>query len=270
MDSNTLKWIKVQFEGDETSSGIVSVEEIEEKELEAHYGFMAKFQEVLPAESSSMITHWNRSTQRKIKECECLAQKLSKQTESVNKEVHNNLLKSFSKLEKHSISLELALQQCKEQMKNNSVCKENGSNVFRKEREQYHEIQDLKAQMQDKNIAISELKKLIENCKGKSVETQFNKPSIVRQPNAQRIPKPSVLGKPTPFSNSPKMRSFQTKQSVNKTNVSDGLFKQVTQQNLPQIRKQAVRNTNVIAPGPSRNFSKACVTSVTKGKSRLK
>ncbi|GKA16853.1 retrovirus-related pol polyprotein from transposon TNT 1-94 [Tanacetum coccineum] len=192
----------------------------------------------------------------KVKECECLAQKLSKQTESVNKEVHNNLLKSFSKLEKHSISLELALQQCKEQEKNNSVCKENGSNVFRKEREQYHEIQDLKAQMQDKNIAISELKKLIENCKGKSVETQFNKPSVVRQPNAQRIPKPSVLGKPTPFSNSPKMRSFQTKQSVNKTNVSDGLFKQATQQNSPQIRKQAVRNTNVIAPGPSWNCPK--------------
>ncbi|GJY03320.1 hypothetical protein Tco_0369260, partial [Tanacetum coccineum] len=163
----------------------------------------------------------------KVKECECLALKLSKRTESVNKE-----------------------------MKNNPVCKENASNVFRKEREQYHEIQDLKAQMQDKNIAISELKKLIENCKGKSVETQFNKPSVVRQPNAQRIPKPLVLGKPTPFSNSPEMRSFQTKQSVNKTNVSDGLFKQVTQQNLPQIRKQAVRNTNVIAPGPSRNCPK--------------
>ncbi|GJS98968.1 hypothetical protein Tco_0820138 [Tanacetum coccineum] len=28
----------------------------------------------------------------KVKECECLAQKLSKQTESVNKEVHNNLI----------------------------------------------------------------------------------------------------------------------------------------------------------------------------------
>ncbi|GJU84203.1 hypothetical protein Tco_1291749 [Tanacetum coccineum] len=192
----------------------------------------------------------------KVKECECLALKLSKQTESVNNEVHNKLLKSFAKLEKHSISLELSLQHCKEQMKNNSVCKENGSNVFRKEREQYHEIQDLKAQMQDKNIAISKLKKLIEKCKGKSVETQFDKPSVVRQPNAQRITKPSVLGKPTPFSNSPEMRSFQTKQSVNKTNVSDGLFKQVTQQNLPQIRKQAVRNTNLIAPGPSRNCPK--------------
>ncbi|GJY12289.1 hypothetical protein Tco_0381598 [Tanacetum coccineum] len=185
----------------------------------------------------------------KVKECECLAQKLSKQTESVNNEVHNKLLKSFAKLEKHSISLELALQQCKEQMKNNSVCKENGSNVFRKEREQYHEIQDLKAQMQDKNIAISELKKLIEKCKGKSVETQFDKPSVVRQPNAQRIPKPSVLGKPTPFSNSPEMRSFQTNQSVNKTNVSDGLFNQVTQQNLPQNRKQAEIHSNVLKPG---------------------
>ncbi|GJX36427.1 retrovirus-related pol polyprotein from transposon TNT 1-94 [Tanacetum coccineum] len=49
--------------------------------------------------------------------------------------------------------------------------------------------------MQDKNIAISELKKLIEKCKGKSVETQFDKPFVVRQPNAQRIPKPSVLVK---------------------------------------------------------------------------
>ncbi|GJU82028.1 hypothetical protein Tco_1284393 [Tanacetum coccineum] len=109
---------------------------------------------------------------------------------------------------------------------------------------------------QEHSNKVSELKLIKENCKGKSVETQFDKPSVVRQPNAQRIPKPSVLGKPTPFSNSPEMRSFQTKQSVNKTNVSDGLFKQVTQQNLPKIRKQAVRNTNVIAPGPSRNHPK--------------
>ncbi|GJQ90097.1 hypothetical protein Tco_0001236 [Tanacetum coccineum] len=167
----------------------------------------------------------------KVKECECLAQKLSKQTESVNKEVHNNLLKSFSKLEKHSISLELALQQCKEQMKNNSVCKENGSNVFRKEREQYHEIQDLKAQMQDKNIAISELKKLIEKSKGKSIETQFDKPSVVRQPNAQRIPKPSILGKPTPFSNSPKMRRMYR-------------IATSTTQNREQQLPHASRNTN--------------------------
>ncbi|GJS77801.1 retrovirus-related pol polyprotein from transposon TNT 1-94 [Tanacetum coccineum] len=49
---------------------------------------------------------------------------------------------------------------------------ENQSKVFMKEREQYFEIQDLKAQLQDKGIAISELKKLIEKMKGKSVETK--------------------------------------------------------------------------------------------------
>ncbi|GJW88182.1 hypothetical protein Tco_0163522 [Tanacetum coccineum] len=107
----------------------------------------------------------------KVKECECLAQKLSKQTESVSKEVYTELLRSFAKLEKHSISLELALKQCQEQMKNDTVCKEKASN----------------------------LKKLIKKYKGKSVETKFDKPSVVRQPNAQRIPKPSVLGKPAPF-----------------------------------------------------------------------
>ncbi|GJT33800.1 hypothetical protein Tco_0924219 [Tanacetum coccineum] len=63
--------------------------------------------------------------------------------------------------------------------------------------------------MQDKNMVINELKKLILVTKGKSVETQFDKPSVVRQPNAQRIPKPSVLGKPTPFSNSPEMRKLK-------------------------------------------------------------
>nr|GEZ32551.1 putative reverse transcriptase domain-containing protein [Tanacetum cinerariifolium] len=78
--------------------------------------------------------------------------------------------------EKHSISLEIALQKCKEQVKNDTVCNEKDSNVFRKEREQYFEIQDLKAQMQDKNIAISELKKLIEKGKGKSVDTKFDRP----------------------------------------------------------------------------------------------
>ncbi|GJT54667.1 retrovirus-related pol polyprotein from transposon TNT 1-94 [Tanacetum coccineum] len=185
----------------------------------------------------------------KVKECDCLAQKLSKQTESVSKEVYTELLRSFAKLEKHSISLELTLQQCQEQMKNDTVCKEKASNVFLKEREQYFEIQDLKAQLQDKNIAICELKKLIEKCKGKSVETKFDKPSVVRQPNAQRIPKPSVLGKPAPFSDSLERKSFSKKKSVPKTNVSKGLSKPVTTQNLPQTARQAVRNTNVIKPG---------------------
>ncbi|GKB15501.1 hypothetical protein Tco_0849424 [Tanacetum coccineum] len=60
----------------------------------------------------------------KVKECECLAQKLSTQTETISKEVYTELLRSFAKLEKHSISIELALQQCQEQLKNDTFCKE--------------------------------------------------------------------------------------------------------------------------------------------------
>ncbi|GJW16422.1 retrovirus-related pol polyprotein from transposon TNT 1-94 [Tanacetum coccineum] len=47
----------------------------------------------------------------KIEECEGLAIELSKRTENVSKQDYNELSKSFSKLKKHSISLELALQQ---------------------------------------------------------------------------------------------------------------------------------------------------------------
>nr|GEV45509.1 hypothetical protein [Tanacetum cinerariifolium] len=81
----------------------------------------------------------------KVKECNCLAEKISKQTDSVSKKVHNELLQRFAKVEKHSISLEIALQKCKEQ--------------------------------------------------AKSVDTKFDRPSVIRQPNAQRILKPSVLAK---------------------------------------------------------------------------
>nr|GEU44039.1 retrovirus-related Pol polyprotein from transposon TNT 1-94 [Tanacetum cinerariifolium] len=51
----------------------------------------------------------------KVKELNCLVQKLSNQTKYVSKEVHSELLQRFAKVEKHSISLEIALQKCKEQ-----------------------------------------------------------------------------------------------------------------------------------------------------------
>nr|GEV64927.1 hypothetical protein [Tanacetum cinerariifolium] len=182
----------------------------------------------------------------KVKEFDCLAQKLSKQTESVTKKDHTELLQRFAKVEKHSISLELALKKCKEQVKTDTVCNEKASNVFQKEREQYFEIQDLKAKLQDKNIAISDLKKLIKKGKGKSVDTKFDRPSVVRQPNAQRIPKPSVLDKPTPFSNSIDRIYFQKTKSVPKANVSEGMYRidnRTTHTRAPQL-PQTVRNTN--------------------------
>nr|GEY90991.1 retrovirus-related Pol polyprotein from transposon TNT 1-94 [Tanacetum cinerariifolium] len=77
--------------------------------------------------------------------------------------------KSFESVQKHATNLELELQQ---------------------------------SQLQDKGIVISELKKLIKKIKGKSVDTKFEKSSVIRQPNAFKSQRPSVLGKPTTISNS--------------------------------------------------------------------
>nr|GEW16355.1 hypothetical protein [Tanacetum cinerariifolium] len=83
-----------------------------------------------------------------------------KYVESLEKEIDelesdkaefSNMYDLILQEKKHSVSLELSLQKCKEQVKNDKVWNEQASNVFRKEREQYIEIHDLKAQLQDKN-----------------------------------------------------------------------------------------------------------------------
>nr|GEZ57076.1 hypothetical protein [Tanacetum cinerariifolium] len=178
----------------------------------------------------------------KVKEYDCLAEKLSKQTESVCKEVHNELLQRFSKVEKHSISLEIALQKYKEQVKNDTVWNERASNVFQKEREEYIEIQDLEAKLQDKNIAISELKKLIKKGKRKSVDTKFDKPSVVRQPNAQRIPKSSVLVNRLLFQILLREGTFQRQGVNHKTNVSK------LQQKSNQLKDKVLPNNSQVKP----------------------
>nr|GFC42737.1 hypothetical protein [Tanacetum cinerariifolium] len=90
--------------------------------------------------------------------------------------------------------------------------------------------EDLKAQLHDKGIVISELKKLIEKLKGKSVDTKFEKSSVIRQPNAFKSQRPSVLGKPTTFSNFFERRDFSKSKSVTQNNVSNDFSKPVTAQ----------------------------------------
>ncbi|GJR22832.1 retrovirus-related pol polyprotein from transposon TNT 1-94 [Tanacetum coccineum] len=97
----------------------------------------------------------------------------------------------------------------------------------------------LKAQLQNKNNTISELKKLIEKLEGKSVETKFDKPPDVCHTNEIKVPKPSVLGKPTPFLDSLEKRDFSKPKSVTKTDVSKWP-KQTRASQLPQ----SFRNTN--------------------------
>ncbi|GJT10907.1 hypothetical protein Tco_0857949 [Tanacetum coccineum] len=130
-----------------------------------------------------------------------------------------------------------------------NLLKKNQSNAFLKERDQYFEFQDLKAQLQDKGIAISELKKLIDKMKGKSVETKFEKSSVIRQPNAFKSQRQSVLVKSAIFSDSLAKIDFSKSKSVTKNNVSNDFSKPVTAQILPQNMKSILKNTNVIASG---------------------
>nr|GEZ84202.1 hypothetical protein [Tanacetum cinerariifolium] len=145
-----------------------------------------------------------------LEKCEGLETELSKS---------KMMSKSFEALQKHAINLEIDLQQY------------------------------LKAQLQDKGIVISELKKLIEKLKGKYVETKFEKSSIIRQPNAFKSQRPSVLGKPTTFLNYFVRKDFSKSNSVTQNNVSNDFSKPVTAQTLPPNKKSILKNTNVLAPG---------------------
>nr|GEY41911.1 integrase, catalytic region, zinc finger, CCHC-type, peptidase aspartic, catalytic [Tanacetum cinerariifolium] len=147
-----------------------------------------------------------------LQKCECLETELSKS---------KKMSKSFESVPQHAINLELELQQCQEKVKHDMSFKVNKSKDFCKEREQYFEIQDLKAQLQDKGIAISELKKLIEKLKGKYVDTKFEKSSVIRQSNDFKSPRPSVLGKPTTFSNSFIRKDFSKSTSDLKAQLQD-------------------------------------------------
>ncbi|GKA60389.1 retrovirus-related pol polyprotein from transposon TNT 1-94 [Tanacetum coccineum] len=175
-----------------------------------------------------------------VVKCERLEKELSKS---------NSMSKSFEALQQYAINLELDLQHCQEQIKNDKAFKETQSTLIQKEREQYFEIQDLKAQLQDKNIALCELKKVYEKLKRQSVETKFKKPSVIRQPNAFKSQRQLILGKPTTFSDSLAKKDLSKSKSVTKNDFSNAFLNPVNAQILPQNVKSILKNTNVIAPG---------------------
>nr|GEV76988.1 ribonuclease H-like domain-containing protein [Tanacetum cinerariifolium] len=104
----------------------------------------------------------------------------------------------------------------------------------------YIELEDLKAQLQDKGIVISELKKLIEKLKGTSVDTKFEKSSVIRQPNAFKSLRPSVLGKPTTFSNSFVGKDFSKSKPQLKSNpMGDRVMRNNSQGKKQEVKDQS-------------------------------
>ncbi|GJQ94666.1 retrovirus-related pol polyprotein from transposon TNT 1-94 [Tanacetum coccineum] len=133
-----------------------------QKDIDIQEGLKVKAYEISVVQAKhdelvkqSLLTrsHYEGLVKEKTKEWTVCTQ-ASEHTDFVSKEIYTDLLRDLL-IRKTLSSLEIALQECQVQLKNDTVCKERASNVFRKEREQYVEIQDLKAQMQDKNMAIT-------------------------------------------------------------------------------------------------------------------
>nr|GEW58646.1 hypothetical protein [Tanacetum cinerariifolium] len=110
-----------------------------------------------------------------LEKCECLEKELSKS---------KIMLKSFEALQKHVINLEIDLQKCQEKIKNDKSFKVNQSKEFCKEREQYFEIQDLKAQLQDKGIVIRVIP-----------TTSVRRPQLKSNPMKDRVMRNNSKGK---------------------------------------------------------------------------
>ncbi|GJS85260.1 hypothetical protein Tco_0751801 [Tanacetum coccineum] len=174
-----------------------------------------------------------------LEKCERLEKELLKS---------RTMSKSFEALQKHAINLELDLQQYKERIKNDKSFKENQSNVFLKEREQYFEIQDLKAQLQDKGIAINSLEKK-DFSKSKSVTKNNVSNDFSKPVTAQILPQ--------------NIKSILKNTSV----IAPGMYKVHTEPNqtrTPQL-PQDIRKTNKRV-----SFSKGVIPTTSVSRPQLK
>ncbi|GJS95986.1 retrovirus-related pol polyprotein from transposon TNT 1-94 [Tanacetum coccineum] len=122
---------------------------------------------------------------------------------------------------------------------------------------------NLKAQLQDKGIAISKLKKLIEKMKGKSVETKFEKPLVIRQPNPFKSQRQSVLGViPTTSVSRPQLKSNQMKDRITANN-SHGKKQEVEDHHMNfkfSYNKMSVTACNDSLNAKTSNVNFVCVT----------
>ncbi|GJT35371.1 retrovirus-related pol polyprotein from transposon TNT 1-94 [Tanacetum coccineum] len=91
---------------------------------------------------------------RELSKCLELEAQLIKQHNMVEKDEYNRLSKSFSKLEKHCISLELAMQLNKENFQKNNTYVNQTEPTF----DHLFDLNNLKAKLQAKDITIEKLK----------------------------------------------------------------------------------------------------------------
>ncbi|GJV83288.1 hypothetical protein Tco_1523186 [Tanacetum coccineum] len=89
---------------------------------------------------------------------------------SKSNQAYNDLLKNYTQLEKHCISLEVSMQLKQEVFQNDESCvSQNAVEIL-----EYFEINDLKARLQDKDTTICKLKDTIKSLRENTKEQNVN------------------------------------------------------------------------------------------------
>ncbi|GJV79299.1 retrovirus-related pol polyprotein from transposon TNT 1-94 [Tanacetum coccineum] len=228
-----------QFNADQADWRDDTDDEPDDQELEAHYMYMAQLQEVTPDVADNFRPIFNSEPLQEVQNDDDHYNVIANNGEHPvqPKSVNDTYLEEQGDTNITIDSLDMSTNGETVDQDDDDLANERDllatlidklnvklMTTKTKEREQYFEIQELKAQLQDRNIALCELKKLYEKLKGKFVETKFENSSVIRQPNAFKSQRQSVLGKPATFSDSLAKKDFSKKD----------LSKPVTTQILPQ------------------------------------
>ncbi|GJS06676.1 hypothetical protein Tco_0363472 [Tanacetum coccineum] len=107
-------------------------DEPEDQELEAHYLYMAKIQEVTSDAADNSGPILDRTSKQPDLLMTHIQNEQALEKQSLENELSkgNTTSKSFEALQQHAINLELALQQCQEQIKNDKPWKQKESTSF--------------------------------------------------------------------------------------------------------------------------------------------
>ncbi|GJZ91977.1 retrovirus-related pol polyprotein from transposon TNT 1-94 [Tanacetum coccineum] len=127
-------------------------------------------QDVLLTVINSMSLN-NDYVNTEMQKCESCEKCLNLDAElSKSKQAYNDFLKNYSQLEKHCISLEASMQLQQEVFQNDESC----VNQNAVEIQEYFEINDLKARLQDKDKTICNLKDTIKSLRENTKEENVN------------------------------------------------------------------------------------------------
>nr|GEV65439.1 reverse transcriptase domain-containing protein [Tanacetum cinerariifolium] len=166
-------------------------------------------------------------------------------TETINFELEHKvakLLKENKTLKKHYKDLYDSIK-----IKTTKTIEQTASLIIKND--------EFKAQLQEKGFTIPVIKNELRKLTGNSVNTKFEKPSILGKLVLQPLRNQYVVRQPTAFrSERPK---FSKPRLTSQVDVNNVLSKPVTPHYLPKVRESVfVKPNHVVASGSSRNSSK--------------